>query len=58
MRQNEELLAFIFLPTLFQKYRYLSLHKIYSFDKFVTNFKNMDGKINSLSVQHTAGKLL
>jgi hypothetical protein len=58
MRQNEELLAIILLPTLFQKYSYLSLHKTYSFDKLVTNFKNLDGATNCLSVQYTAGKFL
>ena len=58
MRQNEEFLAFIFLPTLFQKYIYLSLHKIYSFYKFITNFKHLGGATNCLLVQYTAGKLL
>jgi hypothetical protein len=58
MRQNEELLAFIFLPTLFQKYGYLALYKMYSFDKFITNFKNLDGASSCLSVQYTPGKLL
>ena len=58
MRQNEELLAFILLPTLFQKYSYLSLHKMYNFNKFTTNFKNLGGATNCLSVQYTAGKLL
>jgi len=43
MRQNEDSLAFIFFPTLFQKYSYLPLHKMYRFDKFITNIKNLDG---------------
>lgn len=58
MRQNKELHAFIFLPTLFQKYSYLSLHKMHNFDKFITNFKNVGGATICLSVQCTAGKLL
>jgi hypothetical protein len=58
MSQNEELLAFIFLPTLFQKYSYPSLHTMYSFEKFITNFKNLDKATNCLLVQYTVGKLL